>query len=309
MLNINYTTCNICGKNTEEKQLAHKLIKDLPENQRFGGKLRIVECQVCGLRYLNPAPAPEDLAQIYDFDIYQDSTNSNTILQDYFDKIARQYRSPIKDVLEIGCGTGDFLSLLENKGINVSGVEFAATSQKVKFKGKLYVGRMEDIDIDPDQFDVIFLLNVIEHLLDPSAVLEKIKDLLHQDGILIMRHPNSDLFFNVVYKHLIEFPKYLLHQIQKHIGKKTGFGIVGFQNQHLYYFNYISIKKLLEKSNFKIEYFTTVDPYNRYRINKELKKLRVVRAVIALIRDGMGYFRLGPECIIVARSGLRQSSP
>mgnify|MGYP000170766198 CR=1 FL=1 len=70
------------------------------------------------------------------------------------------------------------------------------------------------------------------------------KNCLKDDGLLIMRHPNSEIFYNRFYKYLIEYPKYILHKIFKYFGKKTKFTIVGFQNQHLFYFDVTSIKKI-----------------------------------------------------------------
>src|SRR5687768_11258824 len=83
-LRVTPTRCISCGIETPERTIVDRMIRALPENQRFGGQLRIVECQACGLRYLNPMPDLRDLGAIYDYDVYADSTNNNPVLMEHF---------------------------------------------------------------------------------------------------------------------------------------------------------------------------------------------------------------------------------
>lgn len=300
MLRTVDTHCLACGRPTPERILAARMIEGLPENEVFGGRLRIVECAECGLRYLNPMPDPRDLPQIYNYDVYEDSTNNNPVLQEHFFQTLTRYSSRLSRVLEIGCGTGEFLAFLESKGIESAGVEFADSAHRVKFKGKLYISRMEDMDIPSASFDGVLLLNVIEHLADPPDVLRKIRRMLAPGGVLLLRHPNSSLFFNRLYRPLIEFPKFVLHRWLRRRGKKTRFTVVGFQNQHLFYFDRRSVTRMLEQSGLAVRHFSTVDPYNRHRMWRALKRGKLVEASVAGIRHALGFVGLGPECLIVA---------
>jgi SAM-dependent methyltransferase len=294
------THCSYCARETREKVRADLMIRHLPENEVFGGKLRIVECAECGLRYLNPMPDLRDLGHIYNYDVYEDSTNNNPVLMEHFYAELRKHTKQLRTVLEIGCGTGEFLALLESKGIEATGVEFADSATRVKFKGKLLVGRMEDIEIADASFDGVLLLNVIEHLSDPLSVLIKIRKMLAPGGALLLRQPNSDLFFNRLYRSMVEFPKYLVHRAMRARGKKTGFSVLGFQNQHLYYFNRRSVTQLLERAGFDVSGYGTVDPYNRKRMMKSLKKGNLIEGGVASIRHMLGFVGLGPESLTVA---------
>jgi SAM-dependent methyltransferase len=300
MLRTSDTQCSSCRRATPEKVLASTWIRELPENEVFGGKLRIVECQSCGLRYLNPMPDLRDLGHIYNYDVYEDSTNNNPVLMEHFLDRLRANTQKLSTVMEIGCGTGDFLAYLESQGLEASGVEFADSVNRVKFKGKLYVGRMEELDIPDAAFDAVLLLNVIEHLSDPPDVLGKIRRMLPPGGALLLRHPNSDLFFNPAYHYLVELPKFLYHRFLRSRGKKTGFTVVGFQNQHLFYFNRRSVSRMLEQSGFRVAEFGTVDPYNRLRMKRSFGRGNIVEGAVAGVRHLLGFAGLGPECLIVA---------
>lgn len=303
MLRVVETHCMHCSAPTPERILADKLIRTLPENEVFGGKLRIVECGSCGLRYLNPTPDVRDLGEIYNYDVYEDSTNNNPVLMEHFHQTLTRYVPRPQRLVEIGCGTGDFLAWLQARGIaNVEGVEFADSANRVKFDGPLHVGRMEEIDLPESAYDVVLLLNVIEHLSDPQAVLVKIRRMLRPGGVLLLRHPNADLFFFKPYWLCVEVPKYLMHRRLVKRGKRTGFTIAGFQNQHLFYFDRRAITRMLEAAGLRVEHFSTTDPYNRLRIGKSIRKGKLIEAGIASVRHALGTVGLGPECLSVARA-------
>lgn len=294
------TSCLVCGTATPERVLASRRIRDLPENQLFGGNLRIVECEECGLRYLNPAPHASELAAIYDYDSWADSTNANPVLQDHFERLLRTHQPGLSTVCEIGCGVGDFLARLESNGLTVTGVEFAEPAEKMKFKGRAYFGMMEDIDLSGSQFDAVCLLNTIEHLSDPPAVLEKVRAALRPGGLFLVRCPNSDLFHFGPYKWTVELAKFVYHQRLFKSGRKTGFTIAGFQHQHLFYFDKRSLTTMLGRAGFEVKQLSTVDPYNALRARRALASARLAEGAIASLRHILGYLGLGPELLVVA---------
>lgn len=301
MLRTTEAHCLVCRTKTRERVLADKMIRELPENAVFGGRLRIVECTACGLRYLNPTPDVADLKHIYNYDVYEDSTNNNPTLMEHFYQTLVKVQPSLNRVMEIGCGTGEFLALLESRGLTTAGVEFADSATRVKFDGKLYVGRMEDIDVPPASFDAVLLLNVIEHLSDPQVVLRKIRTMLRPGGVLLLRHPNSDLFYFPPYRYTVELGKYLMHRWLAARGHKTKFTLLGFQNQHLFYFNRRTTERLLREAGFDVVDYSTTDPYNRHRLRKAVQSGRFIEAGIAAARHGLSFIGLGPECLIAAR--------
>ena len=99
-----------------------------------------------------------------------------------------------KSVLEIGCGTGETLSLLKSKGrcLNTVGVELFQTAAEQARKVLDYT---YNIDIQKDNVDgnyeLIVAMDVLEHLVDPWSVLKRlVKENLVNGGVLIASIPN-----------------------------------------------------------------------------------------------------------------------
>ena len=113
-----------------------------------------------------------------------------------------------KTLLDIGCGEGFVSKLLFDKGYNIKSLDYSDygiqkfNSSILKYFEKGDVFKNLDKIIDKgEQYGIIILNNVIEHVLDPILVLNKIKNILSIDGILIITAPND--FSNLQY-YLIE---------------------------------------------------------------------------------------------------------
>ena len=98
-------------------------------------------------------------------------------------------------VLEIGCHTGYFSRVLLNNGFNVLGVERDETAARQARDAGVSV--IEGDISDPDtiakisaQFDVVLLMDVLEHLVDPCAVLQRLKPRLKAGGRVLITGPN-----------------------------------------------------------------------------------------------------------------------
>lgn len=113
-----------------------------------------------------------------------------------------------KKIIDIGCGNGAFAEVLKNKtGAEVWGIEYMDNeAQLAKEKlYKVYSGKCEDyIDELPNNyFDVIYFNDVLEHLVDPFDVLDRIKYKLSDDGLVISSIPNLrsyDTFMKLLFK-------------------------------------------------------------------------------------------------------------
>jgi 2-polyprenyl-3-methyl-5-hydroxy-6-metoxy-1,4-benzoquinol methylase len=119
----------------------------------------------------------------------------------YFASIRRDYvdslpQNPDASILEIGCGyggTGEF-ALATGKCGDYFGVELcdeAAEQAKRKLTG-LLVGNVEELEFEwaPESFDALILSEVLEHLVDPWAVLRKIRPLMKPGALVLASSPN-----------------------------------------------------------------------------------------------------------------------
>jgi 2-polyprenyl-3-methyl-5-hydroxy-6-metoxy-1,4-benzoquinol methylase len=98
-------------------------------------------------------------------------------------------------VLEIGTAAGHVTRALAQKGCAVVGVEMDAKQASLAAPAchRMLVGNVEELDLDQevsDYFDVVLCGDVLEHLNDPGAVLQKLRRRLAPDGYLVVSIPN-----------------------------------------------------------------------------------------------------------------------
>lgn len=163
-----------------------------------------------------------------------------------------------KKLLDIGCGTGDFLNACKKNNYKVFGVEPNEKANKIASEkiGEDVFKNLEDII--ETEFDVITLWHVLEHVPNLEDYISKIKSLLKPNGILIVAVPNFKSFDANYYKnywaafdvprHLWHFSKNAIRSIfLKHQIKLINIFPMKFD---AYYVSMLSEKNKTQKSNF-----------------------------------------------------------
>ena len=160
----------------------------------------IVKCSNCFHVYtfLNHEP---DHDKLYKDDVYTVTANRNSL----FDRILnweykrilkkiQSLKSPKGTLLDFGCGKGKFGSMAKSKGWQVKCVETAI--ERADYAKNIY-GLVVDTNyyktgkIFDEDFDVITLFHVLEHLPNPKILLnELIKHNLAKDGLVVIEVPN-----------------------------------------------------------------------------------------------------------------------
>jgi len=177
-----------------------------PKYHKFG--LPLVVCDGCGLVYANPRLTPEEIWKRYSPDYFWNEylpalgVKNGHVDLDYFDArhaamlqlIARQCPKRGR-MVEVGAGGGFFLKAAERAGWTVAGIEIS--SEGVEFATTrlgLDVRResAEDLNFQAASFDVAVMFDVIEHLLDPVAALQRVRAVLRPGGLLVISTPNLD---------------------------------------------------------------------------------------------------------------------
>ena len=137
-------------------------------------------------------------------------------------KLINSFEHSSKNLLDVGCGTGDFLNTCNVAGWNVVGVEPNKKAQqlatdKLKSNSKIVSDLFE---IKNEQFDVITLWHVLEHVSNLEVYISKLKQLLKPNGTLIIAVPNYKSFDADHYKEFwaaFDAPRHLWHFSKKSI--------------------------------------------------------------------------------------------
>ena len=194
----------------------------------------------------SPQPSIDNLAKYYESESYISHTDSN---QSLFDKayqfvkrftisqkvklIFKQIESNTsqKSILDIGCGTGDFLMACQTQGLKVFGVEPNDKATNIA-QNKLEITINSDITHFTSQtFDCITMWHVLEHVPNLPEYISSLKKLLKPNGTLIVAVPNYKSFD------------------AKYYGQ---FWAAFDVPRHLWHFSKTSIRLLFERENMKI---------------------------------------------------------
>lgn len=146
-------------------------------------------------------------------------------------------------VLDVGCGTGVLGALLKEKGVSeVCGIELShtAASEAMRVLDRVIEGDVERIGFpfSPEHFDCIICADVLEHLVDPWTIMQKLFTLLKPGGCIVASIPNAG--FHRVVRGLIRGNWHY-----------TDSGVL--DKSHLRFFTWQSMKALFQNSGFTIE--------------------------------------------------------
>ncbi|AMV31838.1 cyclopropane fatty acyl phospholipid synthase [Pirellula sp. SH-Sr6A] len=124
----------------------------------------------------------------------------------YFEKeIFRDLTRKPNSLLEIGFGNGEFLEWAKTQNLNITGLEIipelvtAAVSKGFEAFHSNIASESEDNSLAGRKFDCIVAFDVIEHLSTEEIrhFLKKVRDLLSDDGRVILRFPNGESPFSI----------------------------------------------------------------------------------------------------------------
>ncbi len=213
--------CNLCNSSFNSL----KYVKD---------GFRVVKCG-CGMVFVNPR-----LREIkYDKGYFK---REGSVYEDYLEERElkkKNFRMVVKDIkklkrgrlLDVGCGTGELLEVSKENGYSVKGVEISEfASGYCSGKFEVINKSFNEVEFE-EKFDVVTMMDYIEHSKDPFSDLRKVKNILNENGLLVIATGDIDSWF------------------AKLMGRNWNFLN---PEEHLYYFSEKSLKKMLEKNGFEI---------------------------------------------------------
>ena len=226
--------CYLCGH--DEGKL---LVDDPP--------FKVLLCGSCGLGYTSPRLIGDRIHEIYGDEYWNSDSAKDYGYSSYEEDVSGYLRtfelradliSPHKAsgrLLEVGSAAGFFLSVMDKRGYEVHGLEISteiAESSRKRFGlENIRSCLLEDAGYDPGTFDLVTMWDVVEHMADPIVELRRLRDLLVDDGVLVLQTQDVS-----------SFTRKLLGRRWHHFK----------QLEHIYHFNPPTIEILLQRSGFEV---------------------------------------------------------
>lgn len=144
-------------------------------------------CAECGLHYIADMPDPRQRLQpeLTSAQWSQAEQRRRTELQHYIDLVARH--APSGRWLDVGCGTGGLMRLIDERGIAVEGLELSADRRKLAAQvGTVYDEPLEDLSLPEARYAAVTLVNVFSHVISPMTTLHEIRRILMPGGVVLL---------------------------------------------------------------------------------------------------------------------------
>ena len=289
--------CNCCGSTQFTAFERYKRWHDLS----------IVKCENCGFAFVLEVPVDEKIKienEDY-FGMIDAGLGFPEIQKRQLARKKRMFRQidstinkylPMMEIslMDIGCSYGSFLSYIKDRHPHCStfGIDLApAYSDFLNSQGhRYYTEFFEDLDFE-DKFNVITLLEVLEHTKYPEKIVKHAYDNMIDGGLLIVEVPN--LRFQWL-KGKIE-----KRTLYKKIIRKDTWGLM--PHVHLNYFSPRTLRKFFNDNGFEVIDILTRDiTLNNQRYPFILRLFQDNWVKIAILFSSLG-LHIGPAFIMVGR--------
>lgn len=170
---------------------------------------RVIACLRCGQGRVEDLPHTQELDAYYSSPAYLAAyhkadqcaildENAQQLIADRLVNIRRHLPAGER-LLDVGASRGYFLQQARALGWKVAGIEIDATAiefAETNFSLQLLRGTLETISLSRESFDCVHLSHVLEHLRDPVESINRLRDALRGDGLLVIEVPYEfgDLF-------------------------------------------------------------------------------------------------------------------
>ncbi len=233
MEHLNHRNCPICDGEQNE------LFLTIPDHMITKETFKVVRCNSCGFHYTNPIPQESEIGKYYKSEEYISHSSSNRGIVNKAYNVVRNITIKQKlklikrlskgnELLDVGAGTGHFLSVCKNAGWNVQGLEPDEDARVfAKRHFNLDLAPISDlIEIKDQSKDVITMWHVLEHVYHLKRDVAELVRILKSDGALIIAVPNmssKDANHYQTFWAAYDVPRHLYH-FQEH-------SIVNLMNQ------------------------------------------------------------------------------
>ncbi|MET0759090.1 MAG: class I SAM-dependent methyltransferase [Flavobacterium sp.] len=220
----------------------HKLFTTVKDNSVSKETFDLYRDEALDLLITFPQPDEKSLPKYYESDDYISHTDGKRSLFEkayhFIKNIALKNKlnlinslNPEKgNLLDIGAGTGDFLTVAKNNGWNTKGVEPSEKAKSIAIKKGVAFAE-STTELESHSFDMITMWHVLEHVPNLENQIKELKRLVKPNGTIIIAVPNFNSYD------------------AKYYGK---FWAAFDAPRHLWHFSKTSIKLLFEKEELKL---------------------------------------------------------
>lgn len=215
----------------------------------FNDSFKYGECSLCGcLQILEP---PVDIAKYYPLYYYSFTEESASLKKQFFlkrlfanYKVKKTYRKyfellkyfkaagikPNNKILDVGCGKGQLICELYNRGfVNVGGID-RFLPQEINHGYGVKVLKCELSDLQSKSYDLVMMHHVLEHMEEQQKALIDCRNLLKDNGCLLIRIPIIGEAWNIYKENWVQLdaPRHFILHTMKSMGilaNDTGFEI------------------------------------------------------------------------------------
>ncbi len=230
--------CVLCGTGTGKKPL--KKLKARSSD------IELVRCSKCGLAFLSPRLATDEVKAVYEDDTlnnsqyYSDPASLDDDKRAFASRLmfASNFAKGRETIVDIGASVGTFLSVAREAGFKkIHGVELNPRSRakakelfSLEFTEKLPQGV---------RADMINMSDLIEHVENPLKFLSDLRANLKEDGILLITTP--------------DFDRWVTHMVNIK------------PDEHLFYFTKETLNKTLEQAGFDVLHMGNTTRFRRFK--------------------------------------------
>lgn len=285
--------CPICGlKKTKELYPSNIDITKLSFTYEFSPQsqktFRVARCKNCTHVFCSPLPG--DIYKNYEDVIdkeYLRHERTRELSAKAVLKVINKYAKG-KNLLDVGCATGDFMKIAKDFGYSTEGLELSHWSTQIAIKRglKVYMETLRSLSKRvAKKYDVIALWGVIEHFENPKEEMEYINRILKPDGIIVLWTGNVDGLMSRL------------------LGRKWWY----WQGQHIQYFTNKSLSFLAKATGFKSLTTKTYPIAATYeQMKNSLARYKFQKLLLPFIKiifyiKPIWYVRLPGEMLYIAR--------
>lgn len=231
----------------------------------------LAKCAGCGVVFVDPCPTKETIAGMYGGDYFEKDFSFGITEGDYLESDASRFgehRRILGEIsrfvegrkfLEVGCAAGNLLKEARSLGFDVTGVdisEWAAAKADELYGLKVHCAELKDLKFADSSFDVVYMGDLVEHLVDPIPFMEEVARIVKSGGgggLVVLKVPIyiNSMYFRIL-RRLARITR--LSRVDSNLTRLLKLNEVGgkFPPYHVFEHSPSSIRYVLDRAGLKV---------------------------------------------------------